>query len=91
MKNTAVGIFVLASVAFTACKKDKKDDNTSTDQYAQQKAEVKKTYADMAFAVYSDSYTSTVTLQTACHMLADNPSQANLDAAKQAWLDAREI
>ena len=91
MKRTAIGIFVLASVAFTACKKDKKEDETSTDQYAQQKTDIKKTYADMAFAVYKDSYTSALTLQTACHNLADNPSQATLDAAKQAWLDAREI
>lgn len=91
MKKTAIGIFVLASMAFTACKKDKKDDETSTDQYAQQKIDVKKTYADMAFAVYKDSYTSTLALQTACHTLADNPSQINLDAAKDAWLDAREI
>lgn len=91
MRKTAIGIFVLASLAFTACKKDKKDDETSADQYAQQKTDIKKTYADMAFAVYKDSYTSALTLQTACHALADNPSQANLDAAKDAWLDAREI
>ncbi len=90
MKKTAIGIFVLASVVFAACKKDKKEE-PSVDQYAQQKTDIKKTYADMAFAVYKDSYTSTVTLQTACHTFADNPSQVNLDAAKQAWLDAREI
>ncbi len=90
MKKTAIGIFVLASVAFTACKKDKTGE-PSADQYAQQKTDIKKTYADMAFAVYKDSHTSAVTLQMACHNLADNPSQVNLDAAKQAWLDAREI
>jgi putative iron-regulated protein len=90
MKKTAIGIFVLASIAFAACKKDKKEE-PSVDQYAQQKTDIKKTYADMAFAVYKDSYTSAVTLKNACHLLADNPSQANLDAAKQAWLDAREI
>lgn len=91
MKKTVIGIFVLASVAFTACKKDKKDDGASADQYAQQKTDIKKTYADMAFAVYKDSYTSALTLQTACHALADNPSQANMDAAKDAWFAAREI
>lgn len=90
MRKTAIGIFVLASVAFTACKKDKTSE-PSADQYAQQKTDIKKTYADMAFAVYKDSYTSAVTLQAACHTFADNPSQINLDAAKQAWLDAREI
>jgi putative iron-regulated protein len=90
MKKTAIGIFVLASIAFAACKKDKKDE-PSVDQYAQQKTDIKETYAKMAFAVYKDSYTSAVTLQTACHTLADNPSQVNLDAAKQAWLNAREI
>lgn len=91
MKKTAIGILVLASMTFVACKKDKKEEETTTDQYAQQKTDIKKTYADMAFAVYKDSYTSAVTLQTACHTLADNPSQANMDAAKQAWLDAREV
>ncbi|MDF3028060.1 MAG: Peptidase Imelysin [Fluviicola sp.] len=91
MKRTLIGIFVLASIAVTACKKNKKDDETSADQYAQHKTDIKKTYADMAFAVYKDSYTSALTLQTACHTLADNPSQATLDAAKTAWLNAREI
>ncbi len=91
MKRTAIGIFVLASLAFTACKKDKKTEEPATDPYAQQKTDIKKTYADMSFAVYKDSYTSAVALQTACHDLADNPSQTTLDAAKQAWLDAREI
>ncbi|MNJ88799.1 Imelysin [compost metagenome] len=92
MKKTAIGIFVLASVVFGACKKDKKENNTSsTDQYADQKVQIKKTYADMAFAVYKDSYNTAVTLQMACHALADNPSQAALDDAKQKWLDAREV
>jgi putative iron-regulated protein len=91
MKKIVFGIFLVASVATVACKKKKDPEVDATDQYAQQKTDIKKTYADMAFAVYKDSYTSTVVLQTACHNLADNPSQATLDAAKQAWLDAREI
>jgi putative iron-regulated protein len=88
MKKTAIGIFVLASIAFVACKKD---ETSTTDQYAQQKSDIKETYAKMAFAVYKDSYTSAVALQTACHTLADSPSQVNLDNAKQAWLAAREV
>lgn len=91
MRKTVFGIFLVASVATVACKKKKDPEADATDPYEQQKIDIKKTYADMAFAVYKDSYTSTLVLQTACHNLADNPSQVNLDAAKQAWLDAREI
>jgi putative iron-regulated protein len=91
MKKTIIGMLVLASVIIGACKKKKDPVVDTTDQYAQQKTDIKKTYADMAFAVYKDTYTATDALQTACHTLADNPSQVNLDAAKDAWLAAREI
>ena len=46
-------------------------------------------YAELAHAVYQDSYTSAVALQKATDMLVASPSQTNLDAAKQAWLNAR--
>lgn len=91
MKKTIIGIFLVASATIVACKKDKDPVVDTSDQYAQQKSDIKVTYAKMAFAVYKDSYTATVALQTACHALADSPSQANLDAAKDAWLDAREV
>jgi len=60
------------------------------DPLASQKQQTKETYAAHAFAVYNDSYNLAVTLENAIITFVDNPSQANFDAAKQAWLDARE-
>ena len=51
---------------------------------------VVETNADIAFAAYSDSVTTAIALQDALDALADDPTQANLDAAKTAWLVARE-
>lgn len=49
-----------------------------------------ETNADIAYAVYSDSYDTAVELQSAIAAFADNPSEENLSAAKKAWLVARE-
>ena len=51
---------------------------------------VVETNADIAFAAYSDSVTTAIALQDAIDALAEDPTQANLDAAKTAWLVARE-
>ena len=70
-----------------------KDDGTceeAVDPYATQKQNAKVTYANMAYAVYDDSYQLALTMQTAINAFVATPTQANLDAAKQAWLDARE-
>ncbi|MCH2229696.1 MAG: hypothetical protein MK105_05070 [Crocinitomicaceae bacterium] len=71
-----------------------KDDGSciidNSDPYASQKQQVKQTYADQAFAVYSDSYDQAVELQTSIATFVSNPTQLNFDAAKQAWLDSRE-
>lgn len=60
------------------------------DPLATEKQQVKETYAAQAFAVYNDSYNLAVALENAIINFVDNPSQTNFDAAKQAWLDARE-
>lgn len=71
-----------------------KDDESCTydtsDPLASKKQMVKETYAAQAFAVYNDAYTTAVLLENAIINFVDNPSQTNFDAAKQAWLDARE-
>jgi putative iron-regulated protein len=51
---------------------------------------VLNTNADIAFAVYSDAVDSAVALQTAIATFKTTPTQTNLDAAKKAWLVARE-
>jgi putative iron-regulated protein len=48
------------------------------------------TYAEIAFASYEDSHASATELDTALRALVEDPSQANLDAARSAWIDSRE-
>lgn len=74
----------------TSCKKPKEELPT-TDIYATNKTQVKTTYADMAFAVYSDAYESALELKNVVDNFLDNPSSAGLDDAKQKWLAAREV
>ena len=52
--------------------------------------QVLETNADIAFAAYSDSVTTAQALQTAIDTLVADPTEANLDAAKEAWLVSRE-
>ncbi|WP_126978314.1 imelysin family protein [Frigidibacter oleivorans] len=56
---------------------------------AAEKAEVLDTYADIAEAGYSDSLTTAQALRDAVAALVEAPSEATLDAAKEAWLAAR--
>ena len=57
--------------------------------FAQGKAEVLDTYADIAQAGYEDSLTTAQTLQAAVETLIASPSAEALQAAKTAWLAAR--
>lgn len=91
MKRTFVFIALITLVA-VSCKKKKEDNNTTTpDPYAAQKEQLKTTYADMAFAVYNDALLTSQDLKDALYAFVDNPSLATHNAAKQAWLDAREV
>src|SRR5690606_38789810 len=47
------------------------------------------TYADIALAGYEDSLTTAEALDKACAALVATPSQATLDAAREAWKAAR--
>ncbi|MEM6581081.1 MAG: imelysin family protein [Pseudomonadota bacterium] len=49
-----------------------------------------ETNADIALAAYSDSIDTAMALQDAINAFAADPSQETLDAAKLAWLVARE-
>lgn len=49
-----------------------------------------ETYADIAFASYSDSLTTARTLQDAIAAFLADPSEATHQAAKDAWLAAQE-
>ena len=56
---------------------------------APEKAEIINTYADIAEAGYSDSLTTARALQEAVEALISDPSEANLEAARAAWIAAR--
>lgn len=56
---------------------------------AVEKAEVIKTYADIAAAAYGDSHSSAEALKTAIAALIASPSEETLKAARTAYLAAR--
>ncbi|MDO6442646.1 MULTISPECIES: imelysin family protein [unclassified Marinobacter] len=65
---------------------------TQTDSAASQpatKASVVEHYADLAHAGYEDALITAKTLNKATDRLLANPTEANLQAAKEAWLAAR--
>ena len=53
-------------------------------------ADVLENNAEIALAAYNDSVDTAVALQTALATFKADPTQANLDAAKVAWLVSRE-
>ncbi len=61
----------------------------ATPVFAQDKAAVVATYADIAEAGYSDSLTSAKALQAAVKALVDTPSPEALTAARDAWIRSR--
>jgi putative iron-regulated protein len=48
------------------------------------------TYADIIFGSYEDAHAAAVEMQSAIHAFLDSPTPETLDAAKAAWLAARE-
>ncbi len=54
------------------------------------KADVVATYADMVYASYQDSLDTAVALQSALEAFVADPNEATHQAAKEAWLTARE-
>ncbi|MEL6615573.1 MAG: imelysin family protein, partial [Bacteroidota bacterium] len=62
------------------------DSNNTTDL----KSEALETYADIVFASYEDSYNAAVQLDQAVDAFLASPSASSFEAAKTAWLAARE-
>lgn len=63
---------------------------TDADILATLKGEVVANYADMVFANYQDSLQTVLALQEALQSFVAAPSPESLEAAKMAWLAARE-
>lgn len=79
----------MAGVVFTGCKKNEEETNTGS-SLNDLKSATKTTYADIAYANYSDALLTAEELKTAIDALVASPSASNIDAAKTAWLEARE-
>ena len=84
-----------ASLAFTGCAgedgKDGQDATTSNPEVTEAvKTDILTTYANIALANYTDALNDAKTLQSALSAFTAAPSAANFDAAKTAWLQARE-
>ncbi|PIE21103.1 MAG: peptidase, imelysin family protein [Proteobacteria bacterium] len=78
----------LALALASGCDDDSDGDGDHSDLGKLQ--QVLDTNADIAYAAYSDSVTTAKALQTAIAALIADPTEANLSAAKDAWLVARE-
>lgn len=72
---------LFASVALSAL--------IATPVFAVEKQEVITNYANIAQAGYTDSLTTAETLLVAVQALISEPSEANLNAARSAWISAR--
>ena len=87
---------VSIAIAFTACKKETPVPITPPvyevpDPNAAKKQEVKETYANIAFAVYDDSYQGVTTLKIAINAFVSNPTASGLLNCQQKWKDVREV
>lgn len=80
---------VFSASLLTACGGSNSSSETSVINIANAQ-KVVNTNAAIAYAVYSDALTTAEALQTALQTLRTDPTQENLDAARKAWLVARE-
>ncbi|MBV1872683.1 MAG: peptidase, imelysin family protein, partial [Gammaproteobacteria bacterium] len=95
---SAIAILLSACGGDGSAEKDGDDANRSIeDELAseipfnlQNAQKLLKTNADIAYAAYSDSVDTAVDLKNAITAFEGDRSQDNLDAAKRAWLVARE-
>lgn len=80
-------VLTLLILLLAACAQEPAPTAAVTDA---QKGDVVTNYADIVFASYEDSYETAVSLQDALQTFVANPSEATQQAAKDAWLAARE-
>lgn len=89
MKLNQLAACVAAVSFLTACGSSSDDD--SAPAINMEKAQlVLETNADIALAAYTDSVETAIALRTALATFKTTPTEANLEAAKKAWLVARE-
>lgn len=94
MKKQSFKAFLLGGLLLggisVSCISCSEDDNSSEPGFRAETGFI-RTYAAIASANYKDSYNSAVKLQKAINKFIATPTETNQKAAKQAWLDARDI
>ena len=98
MKMKTLSAVMAASITITACGSSGNNNSTAASSANNLSStivvadiqKVLETNADIALAAYTDSVDTAIQLQTALATFKATPTQANLDAAKIAWLVARE-
>ncbi len=89
MKMKILAAAIIASVQLAGCSSSSNPTPTNVIDIVNVK-KVLETNADIALAAYTDSVDTAEKLQTALATFKETPTQANLDAAKKAWLVSRE-
>lgn len=91
MKLKLLTASILTATFLTACGgSSSSSDSTQTSSNLENIQKVLNTNADIALAAYNDSVDTAKTLQTAITAFKADPTEATLQAAKDAWLIARE-
>jgi len=83
-------LFLVGCLALCLVSCDDDDDDATPTGSTTSKQEIKEAYANLVFANYEDSYNEAVKLKTAIDAFLADPSKASLQAAKDAWIAARE-
>ncbi len=90
MKLNHLATAVAATIMLTACGSDDSSSSSTNRIDIEKVSMVLETNADIAYAAYSDSVTTAEALKVALTTFRTNPTADNLEAAKKAWLVARE-
>ncbi|MFC5044906.1 imelysin family protein [Aquimarina hainanensis] len=89
MKLRIVLGIMIAAIAIT-CVNCNDDDDKGNNTSKVTKKQVIENYVNIVHQSYKDSYDKAVVMQTAINAFIAAPSEAGFEAAKKAWLDARE-
>lgn len=82
--------FIIAIALFAySCNND--DNQPNNGSSAVTKRQVIDNYANIVYQSYLDSHTTAVTMQNAINTFIATPTAQNFEAAKTAWLNAREV
>ena len=95
MKNLRILFYftvIISAFVVYACNSDDETggDITNPPVNSIQASAVIENYANLVFTNYQEAFDSATAMQTALTAFTDNPTQETFDAAKTAWLAARE-